>query len=275
MTTCPLNQEVLENMDTYIHSVLEMSNDFSGMDTPSLPETFSDDSLIPLEYAPSTTSTSDPTHDLFQPLFTLDELKSASCNVKPKSFLGLGEVSFKVILHLSESSLDLVLHVLNAIFDDQLFLGSWKNSLIFPLPKATWRKFRPIALASCFLEILERFILSRLDHWVENNNISSPFQYGFRKNRSCADNLGILSSELHLSRATIRFTAALFMDVNAAYDNDIPSILVQDLLQLSLPLKICEFIHNLIKERRIFFRINGHNKAPYRLHYHILPSSEY
>ena len=252
-------------MDTYIHNFLEMANDFSGMDTPSLPEVFSNDSHIPLEHIPPTTPTSDSVHDLFYPPFTLDELKSALCDVKPRSSPGLDKVSFEVILHLPEPSLNLLLQILNAIFDGQLFPDSWRNFLIFLLPKTTRRKFRPIALASCFLKILERLTLSRLNHWAENNNILSPFQYGFRKNRSCADNLGILSSELHLSLATNRFTAALFMDVNAAYDNVIPSILVQDLLQLSLSVKICKFIHNLIKERHIFFRINGHNKGPYHL----------
>ena len=111
----------------------------------------------------------------------------------------MDRVSFKVILHLPECSLRHLLHILNAIYEGHLFPDSWKNFLIFFLPKTTRRKFRPIALASCFLKILEKLILYRLNHWIENNNILSPFQYGFRKNRSCADNLSILSSHLHLS----------------------------------------------------------------------------
>ena len=114
----------------------------------------------------------------------------------------MDRVSFEVILHLLESSLSPLLLILNAIFEGLLFPDSWKNFLMFLLPKTTRRKFRPIALASCFLKILEKLILYRLNHWIENNNILSPFQYGFRKNRSCADNLGILSSDLHLSLAT-------------------------------------------------------------------------
>ena len=117
-------------METYIHSFLEMSNDFSEMDTPSLTETFSKDSLISLEHVPSTTSISYPTHDLFYPPFTLDELKSALCDVKPNSSPGLDKVSFEVILHLSESSLNFLLQILNAIFDGQLFPDSWKNVTI-------------------------------------------------------------------------------------------------------------------------------------------------
>ena len=180
ITTCPLNQEVLEDIDTHIHNFLKMSNDFSGMDTPSLPETFSNDSLIPLEHVPSTRPTSDPTHDIFYPPFTLDELKSALCNVKPKSSPGLDKVSFELILYLPEPSPNLLFQILNAIFDGQLFPDSWKNFLIILLPKTTRRKFRPIASTSCFLKILERLTLSRLNHWVKNNNILSPFQYGFR-----------------------------------------------------------------------------------------------
>ena len=265
ITTCPLNQEVLEDMDAYIHSFLEMSNDFSGLDIPSLTETNVDDLLNSPVRLPPVVSNSDHAHDLFYPPFTLDELKYTLRNVKPKSSPGMDRVNFEVILHLPESSLSRLLLILNAIFEGHLFPDSWKNFLIFLLPKTTRRKFRPIALASCFLKILEKLILYRLNHWIENNNILSPFQYGFRKNRSCADNLGILSSDLHLSLATNRITAALFLDVSAAYDNVIPSILVQDLLHLGLPPKICKFIHNLTSERYISFRINGHNKGPFCL----------
>ena len=111
----------------------------------------------------------------------------------------MDRVSFEVILHLSESSLRLLLHILNDMYEGHLFPDSWKNFLIILLPKNTRRKFRPIALASCFLKILEKLILYRLNHWIENNNILSPFQNSFRNNRSCADNLGILSSDLHTS----------------------------------------------------------------------------
>ena len=52
----------------YIHSFLEMSNDFSGLDIPSLTETIFDDLLNSPERLPPVVSNSDRAHDLFIPL---------------------------------------------------------------------------------------------------------------------------------------------------------------------------------------------------------------
>ena len=116
ITTCPLNQEVLEDMDAYIHSFLEMSNDFSGLDIPSLTETNVDDLLNSPVRLPPVVSNSDHAHDLFYPPFTLDELKFTLRNVKPKSSPGMDRVSFEVILHLPESSLSRLFLILNLLY---------------------------------------------------------------------------------------------------------------------------------------------------------------
>ena len=70
-------------MDAYIHSYLEMSNDFSGLDILSLIETNVDDLLNSPVRLPAVVSDSDHAHDLFYPPFTLDELKFTLRNVKP------------------------------------------------------------------------------------------------------------------------------------------------------------------------------------------------
>ena len=157
------------------------------------------------------------------------------------------------------------LHIYNGIFDSGLFPGPWRDFLIFLLPKTTLKKFRPIALASCFLKLMERLILNRIYFWSENKSILPESQFGFRKNRSCSDNLTVLSAEICLASAANKFTACLFLDISAAYDNVIPNILLHDMLQLGIPKRICIFVSNLTIKRKIFFRINGENKGPHTL----------
>ena len=163
--------------------------------------------------------------------------------------------------NLPESPLNHLLHIYNSIFDSGQFPDPWRDFLIFLLPKTTLRKFDPIALASCFLKLMERFILNRLYFWSDNEGILPESQFGFRKDRSCSDNLAILSAEFCLASAANKFTACLFLDISAAYDNVIPNILLHDMLQLSIPKRICIFVYNLTIKRKIFFRINGENKG--------------
>ena len=116
-------------MDAYIHSFLDLSNDFSGVSVPSLSDAFLDDSLIPSERLPSVVSIPDPIHEGFYPPFTLDEFKLILCNVKLESSPCMDKISFMVILHLPESSISLLLQILYAIFDVHLFSISSSSTL--------------------------------------------------------------------------------------------------------------------------------------------------
>lgn len=52
-------------------------------------------------------------------------------------------------------------------------------------------------------------------------------------------------------------TSCLFLDVQRAFDNVVPNILIGDLVILGLPPKICWFVCQLISQRSIRFVING------------------
>jgi len=56
---------------------------------------------------------------------------------------------------------------------------------------------------------------------------------------------------------TTTYTTCLFLDIRSAFDNVLPNILIQDLIDLGIPPKICYFIHNLISHRKIQFIYNG------------------
>ncbi|XP_033232105.1 uncharacterized protein LOC117183059 [Belonocnema kinseyi] len=86
----------------------------------------------------------------------------------------------------------------------------------------------------------------------------------YRQTRSCADGLATLSTEIHTSFAEDFYTAALFLDVEAAYDSVVPSILINDMREMGVPWKICRFFKNLVTERNVFFKVNGSNQGPYK-----------
>lgn len=58
----------------------------------------------------------------------------------------------------------------------------------------------------------------RLSWELENRDLIDSFQSGFRKNRSTVTNLAILESEISSSISKKMFTAAVFFDLEKAYD---------------------------------------------------------
>ncbi|KAL6448029.1 hypothetical protein ACFW04_000220 [Cataglyphis niger] len=76
--------------------------------------------------------------------------------------------------------------------------------------------------------------------------------FGFRKKKSCHDNLGILLSDIYNGFALNKPTACLFLDVVGVFNKKLLEI-----FELDLPSKLCQFVYNLIHLRKLQFVING------------------
>lgn len=100
---------------------------------------------------------------------------------------------------------------------------------------------------------MEKIILNRL-YWLIESPLSDLLpnnQFGFRKFRSCQDNLTALIASIHTGFLAKRDTVALFIDIKSAFDNVLPHILLQDLLALDFPPLILAFVSNLLSRRTI------------------------
>lgn len=113
---------------------------------------------------------------------------------------------------------------------------------------------QPISLAQATLKILEKMLWYRLYWWIEFHHILPNSQFGFRKDKSCADNLAILSANIKRNQLKRRDTAAVFLDIRGAYDNVLCDVLVQKLKSINLSSIVIRFIYNLIHERNVTIR---------------------
>lgn len=157
----------------------------------------------------------------------------------------------------------MVLDTFNRLLQAGLFPESWREFLVFFIPKSIPGKFRPISLASCLLKLFERLIHARLLQWLESNSILAPSQFGFRKSKSCQDNLAILTTKIYNGFAKQQYTSCIFVDVSSAFDNVDPGTLISCLQQMSVPWQYCKFIYNLISTRRLYFKIAYQTLGPY------------
>ncbi|KMQ86870.1 pol-like protein, partial [Lasius niger] len=82
-------------------------------------------------------------------------------------------------------------------------------------------------------------------------------QFGFRRSRSCIDNLAILQSGIFLGRERKQITSAAFLDVKAAYDGVLIDILMEKLTKLGLSSSILAFVLNLVYVRKVTCRFEG------------------
>ena len=94
--------------------------------------------------------------------------------------------------------------------------SQFKIAKVIPLfktgDKALPDNYRPISLLSSFSKILEKVVCIRLLNFLENNNILTPDQFGFRKSHSAVHPMvhmmNFVSKALNKKESTI----AIFCD---------------------------------------------------------------
>ena len=124
--------------------------------------------------------------------FSERELNTAISSLKIKSSLGLDKIDNNIISHFPDEARSALLKIYNDLMSSSSFPVSWNNFLVFFIPKSTPNIYRPISLASCLFELMEKLVYSRLGWYLEHNFHLSPSQFGFRRSRSCADNVAVL-----------------------------------------------------------------------------------
>ena len=95
-------------------------------------------------------------------------------------------------------------------------------------------------------------VKSRLQFWVETNNIIPENQRGFRKGHSCLDNLTILKLKIDEAFLEKKEVLAAFLDVQGAFDNVQIDILLSILASIGCPLRLIQCRKFLAWERLIF-----------------------
>ena len=169
----------------------------------------------------------------------------------------MDKINYEILSKLPEFYLRVLLDLYNDIFHFEVFPEQWKTYLVKFIPKGNSDKVRPISLASCILKVFERLIKERLQWWCESTGILAKSQMGFRKGKSCIDNLSILTSDVQQNFYQKEDVAALFLDVKGAYNDVIPEVLIDDLIKLGIPKKMVVFIGHLILERNVLFCTNS------------------
>ena len=176
--------------------------------------------------------------------FNYTEFLTALDKCKLTSAPGPDNIEYIMIKSLSDKCKLLLLDILNDLYQSRTIPEAWKKVHMFLIPKQSGTGLRPITLSSCMCRLTERLLNQRLLWWTEYNDIIPQFQSGFRKGRSCSDNIGTLITTADIDYRTHKYTAAVFLDITSAFDNVHSHLLLQQLYQLQLTGNLTHFIYN-------------------------------
>lgn len=162
---------------------------------------------------------------------------------------GCDEISFSMIQHLPLSGKLLLLRFYNLCYTSGFVPLQWRNIKIIPIPKNSSSAFRPISLISCVCKILHSILNKRLEWYFEKQHLFPDVVVGFRKTRSCLDNLTCLTSHIQLGFAKDLVTVGCFIDVTNAYNNVDVYFLINLLEQFQVGSKMSAYLWSFLSSR--------------------------
>ena len=198
--------------------------------------------------------------EIYNAPFSFNELEEALSGAKD-SAVGPDDIHYLLIKHLAQPAKEILLSLYNEIFSGKKpFPPEWRKATVIPIAKPGKDplqpgSYRPIALTSCLCKILEKMINKRLTWYLEKNKIITPYQAGFRKNRSTNDQLIRFETLLRDAFIKNNHVVSIFFDLEKAYDTTWKYGILKDMHNHGLRGHLPLFIENFLKDRIFNVRI--------------------
>ncbi|VDI82655.1 Hypothetical predicted protein [Mytilus galloprovincialis] len=193
--------------------------------------------------------------------FTLNELQDAIADTSDTS-PGKDKVTYSMFKSFSNKSLGVLLLLYNRIWFSQDLPLAWKHSIIIPSFKkgkdsSDPHAYRPIALTSNFVKIMEKMINNRLRWYLEKNHIYSPYQSGFRQNRSTMEQIIRLDNDIQKSFLKKEYLVGVFIDFQKAFDMIWKFGLLNKMVKIGIKGNMLGWVNSFLTNRTIQVKINN------------------
>ena len=204
---------------------------------------------------------------LIPPLtFSQDEVKTQLMSIDGSSAMGPDGLHPLVLKNCA----DVISHPLHVIFTRSLSEGivpkGWKNSLVVPIYKKGNRydplNYRPISLTSVCCKTMERLICRHITEFLEERNVLSDHQFGFRSGRSTVDQLLLVYEEVSRCVDSDRLVDVVLFDYSKAFDVVRHQILLTKLHSIGVQGDILRWVEQFITNRLMQVSVNGQNSRP-------------
>ena len=158
----------------------------------------------------------------FNAPISLNEVRNAIFRAKNNKAVGIDELPNEAFKN--PNSVLLWQSFFNACFNAGVTPDIWSKALIKPIPKGGMLdkriplNYRGISLLPTISKIYSSILNERLLSYLEQNDLITDTQNGFRKLRSCIDHLFVLTSVIRNRKANGMSTYVCFIDLSKAFD---------------------------------------------------------
>ena len=170
-------------------------------------------------------------------------------------------VSTHFIKQTVSSFINPLFHIFNLSFTTGVVPAQFKMAKVIPIFKAgdksSMDNYRPISLLSSFSKILEKLVALRIMSFLNNNDILSKWQFGFRSGHSTAHPMVHFLNKITDALNNKKHTIAIFCDLKKAFDTCDHQILLSKLKKYGVDGSELDWFKSYLTNRKQFVSVGG------------------
>ena len=152
-----------------------------------------------------------------------EQLMKIIKNLDGNKAIGPDGVSGHIIKECREQLIEPIYDIIKCSIETGEVPTEWKRADIIPIHKGGKQdeplNYRPISLTSIICKLCEIIIKEQWTKYLENENIISSKQYGFREKRSCVTNLlSFYSRVIEMTQERHGWVDCIYLDLKKAFD---------------------------------------------------------
>ena len=170
-------------------------------------------------------------------------------------------VSTHFIKQTVSSFINPLFHIFNLSFTTGVVPAQFKMAKVIPIFKAgdksSMDNYRPISLLSSFSKILEKLVALRIMSFLNNNDILSKWQFGFRSGHSTAHPMVHFLNKITDALNNKKHTIAIFCDLKKAFDTCDHQILLSKLKKYGVDGSELDWFKSYLTNRKQFVSVGS------------------
>jgi hypothetical protein len=178
--------------------------------------------------------------------------------LKLRKACGIDGIPNECLRHLPRRPLVNLTHLFNHCIRLSQFSESWKEAKLITLPKPGKdpkfpQNLRPISLLSTTVKLFEKVILKIVQRHIDERDLLYASQFGFRARHSTTLQCMRLRDHVTLNVNNNMSTAAVFLDIEKAFDTTWHPGLLYTLSKMHFPTSLIKLISSFLSKRKFSF----------------------
>ena len=201
----------------------------------------------------------------------MPELLKRINDIKPYKSSGVPLVASRIWKIVFQNMPHLLDNIIKTSIDFNIFPKKWKIATVVPIPKTSKtmgpEDLRPISLLPLPGKIFEHLIYSQIDNFLEQNNLLTKSQNGFRSKHSTIQTVFDFANDLINSYNDDCETIAIYIDFKKAFDTVNHNLLLGKLTSFNFDESTCLLLKSYLTHRSQMTFINGNTSGSNNISY--------